>query len=195
MIKARNNSFLKELLEFSKEHSLKQCAEHFRKSYKAIQAYCKRHCIEVPKESKEGMNNPSYKHGLEGTSLCNIYRNMVARCNNKNRNDFIYYGARGISVCEEWKKDSKVFFEWAFSSGYKQGLTLDRIDVNGNYTPSNCRWVDIKTQCNNRRSNRIICYKGINKNLKQWSEELNIPYDKLRKLLKTKSVEDAFEGR
>lgn len=193
MIKARNESFHAEVVQYAKEHTVQQCAEHFDKQYKTMQAYCKKHCIAVKKESKEGANNPSYKHGYEGKSLCNIYRNMLARCYNSNRPDYIYYGARGIEVCDEWKKDSVSFFSWAESSGYSEGLTLDRIDVNGGYSPLNCRWVSMKVQSNNRRSNKIICYKGVNKNLKQWSDELNIPYDLLRSRLRRMSVEEAFE--
>ena len=191
MITPKNEHYFNQVVEYAKNHTLRQCSEFFSKDYKTMQAYCKKHNIEYVKETKKGENNPAYKHGKEGSRLCNSYRNMMARCYNSNRSDYIYYGGRGISVCDDWKESSN-FFNWALSNGYMEGLTLDRIDVNGNYEPSNCRWVDMKTQNNNRRSNRIICYKGVNKNLKQWSEELKVPYNVLRSRLRRMSVEDAF---
>lgn len=97
------------------------------------------------------------KHGGRYDRLYKVYSNMKNRCYNKNSNDYKYYGARGISICDEWLNDYKAFKKWAESSGYdatsKHGeCTIDRIDVNGNYEPSNCRWTDMATQCKNRRN-------------------------------------------
>jgi hypothetical protein len=80
---------------------------------------------------------------------------MIDRCENPNNNAFDYYGGRGIRVCDEWRnKDTgkRAFCEWAMSHGYKKGLTIDRIDTNGDYTPDNCRWVTMEEQCWNRRA-------------------------------------------
>lgn len=147
---------------------------------------------------------------MEKSKLHIHYRAMKYRCNNPHYHSYKHYGGRGIKVCDEWSNEEKVcigkyihnqskgwlaFKEWALSNGYKEGLTLDRIDNNGNYEPSNCRWVSMKYQSNNRRCNFVLLYKGERKTLKQWSELLGINYTTLYSRLKRSkwSVERAFE--
>lgn len=96
-------------------------------------------------------------HGGRYDRLYKTYHNMKNRCYNKNSNDYKYYGARGISICEEWLNDYTAFKAWAYANGYNEDAkrgecTIDRIDVDGNYSPDNCRWVDMVVQSRNRRN-------------------------------------------
>ena len=115
-------------------------------------------------------NKNNLKHGLSHTRLDNIYKAMISRCYHMTNNRYERYGARGVCVCDAWLNDKTTFFEWAFSNGYSKDLTIDRIDVNGNYEPSNCRWVTTKEQANNRTNNRIVEYNGKYHTLGEWSE-------------------------
>ena len=98
------------------------------------------------------------KHGLHDTRLYATWQNMKERCRNPKNNNYHNYGGRGITVCEEWKNSFQSFYDWAMSNGYSDNLTLDRIDVNGNYCPNNCRWSTKKFQANNTRRNIYITY-------------------------------------
>lgn len=98
---------------------------------------------------RQKTSNANTKHGKRNERLYNIWCGMKQRCYNKNHVRYSRYGGRGITVCDEWKNDFKVFYDWAMLHGYADNLTIDRIDNNGNYTPSNCRWVDYKTQYEN----------------------------------------------
>jgi hypothetical protein len=126
---------------------------------------------------------PSHKkHGMSNTRLYTIWALMKYRCYNPSRREYHNYGGRGIKVCDEWMEFDS-FMRWAFNNGYSENLTLDRIDNDGNYCPENCRWVDRKAQQNNRRSNRLITFKGITKNITQWASDNNLPYYVLKKRL------------
>lgn len=113
------------------------------------------------------------KHNQFGTRLYNIWGNMNYRCNCKNATQYQRYGGRGIKVCDEWQ-DFQNFYEWAMKNGYTDELSIDRIDVNGNYEPSNCRWVTWKEQANNRRNTRYLTYNGETKCVKDWEIETGI---------------------
>lgn len=135
---------------------------------------------------KEKFTN--YKHGKVNSRLYYIYNGMKARCYNKNHHAYFHYGGRGIKICDEWldKKSGFIsFYSWAINNGYKQRLTIDRIDVNGNYEPNNCRWVTISEQANNKRNNYFISYNGETHTIAEWSKILDIPYsilfDRLRR--------------
>ena len=116
-------------------------------------------------------------HGCEPVKLWRTYQNMKTRCNNENSLDFKRYGERGIKVCDEWlgKYGFTNFAKWAFENGYSEEkgengktiLTLDRIDVNGDYTPSNCRWVTNQEQQNNKRDNVFLEFNGKKQTIKK----------------------------
>lgn len=109
------------------------------------------------------------KHSMSQTRLFSIWHKMKERCYNENHVQYHRYGGRGITVCDEWKDNSKAFFDWALSSGYSKDLTLDRIDNDGNYSPDNCKWSTAKEQMNNRSNNRLITYYGKTHTLTEWS--------------------------
>lgn len=140
------------------------------------------------------LSESSKKHGMVNTRLYRTWKHMKYRCHNPNEPKFYNYGGRGITVCDEWQTFT-TFCEWALKNGYSDDLTLDRIDVNGNYEPNNCRWVDYKKQANNTRRNRNITYKGITKTLTEWGEFMGINASTLRyRLLNLNwSVEKALE--
>lgn len=118
-------------------------------------------------------------HGMTGTRIHNEWRAMKRRCYTKSHIEYKRYGGRGISVCDEWRDNFMSFYDWAMTNGYRDDLTLDRIDVNGNYEPSNCRWVTQKEQQNNRRNNHYIEYNGEKLTAKQFSEKYNLNYSTL----------------
>lgn len=143
---------------------------------------------------KEDASKKFTKHNKSADKLYGVWQTMKQRCYNKNNKSYNNYGGRGIIVYSEWKNEFMNFYNWAINNGYDSGLTLDRINVNGNYEPNNCRWVNQLNQQNNRRNNRFITYLGETKTLCQWSRVLNIPSFTLRKRLYDLnwSIEKAF---
>lgn len=114
------------------------------------------------------------KHGLSKTRLANILHSMRQRCYYEKSINYSVYGGRGITVCDEWKNDSIKFFDWAIENGYKNNLSIDRINPNGNYDPSNCRFVDSKAQANNRTNNVRVLFQGELMTAVQISEKVGI---------------------
>lgn len=117
-------------------------------------------------------------HGGTKERLYSVWRDMINRCKNENERLYKDYGGRGITICDEWM-DYAAFRDWAIKAGYDESAkrgscTIDRIDVNGNYEPSNCRWANQKIQQNNKRNNRFITYNGVTKTMTEWAEEVGI---------------------
>lgn len=126
--------------------------------------------------------------------LYNIWFDMKRRCYQKQNKRWEKYGGRGITICDEWRNNFQAFFDWSMTHGYADHLTIDRVDLNGNYTPDNCRWADKFQQANNRTNNHYLTYHGEKKTMVEWSRYLNMNYSTLRQRIQSGwSVEDAFE--
>ena len=113
-------------------------------------------------------------HGLTWHPLFRKWGDMKTRCYNPNARHYQYYGGRGIRICDEWLNDFKNFYYWAINTGWIQGRTIDRIDPNGNYEPSNCRWATVKEQNCNKRNNIVLTHEGKTKKLIDFCKELKV---------------------
>lgn len=122
---------------------------------------CLSHEVHSKIAKRINLGEKSRKHGdaNHNVPLYGIWSAMKRRCNNPNAQYYDIYGGRGITVCSDWQ-DYLPFKSWALSNGYKEGLTIDRIDCDGNYEPNNCRWITIQEQQRNRRNNKYYEYKG-----------------------------------
>lgn len=140
--------------------------------------------------------NGKSMHGMTGTRLYIIWRGMKERCFNPNCNTYKDYGARGISICQEWIDDFMNFYNWSMANGYSDDLTIDRINNGGDYKPSNCRWTTKLTQANNKRNNRYIEYNGKNQTIAQWSRETGIKSATINnRLNKNLPLDEVFSKR
>lgn len=126
---------------------------------------------------KEWATKKCYKHGGSYKREYGIWKGMRRRCNSSNNPAYKYYGARGISVCKEWNESFEKFYN---DMGKSNGMTLDRIDNNGNYEPCNCRWVERKTQMRNMRRNYLITFNDKTMPLCEWAEVIGVTYSALR---------------
>lgn len=122
-------------------------------------------------EQFRNKNNKVYK-----TKNYRTWKNIIDRCYNTKNKRYKNYGGRGIGVCEEWLKDFNLFDKWAKETLTDEFLTIDRVDINGNYCPENCRWATLKEQSRNKTTNRIIKYKNKSKTLSEWCEIFNRSY-------------------
>ena len=128
--------------------------------------------------------------------LLRIYKGMIKRCCNPNEVAYKHYGQRGISICNEWINENtgfENFAKWANDNGYNEKLSIDRIDVNGNYEPSNCRWVTAAEQSRNKRNNMYLTYNGKTMTITEWSREVGCTYNTiLYRLLRGWDIEDVI---
>lgn len=119
-------------------------------------------------------------HGLSKTRLYSIWCDMKKRCYNTKSRRYECYGGKGIKVCDEWLHDFSAFYEWSMANGYAENLSIDRINVNGNYEPSNCRWATIKQQQRNTTRNHFVTVNGETKTIAEWSEITGISEDVIK---------------
>lgn len=110
-------------------------------------------CGCLAEEHLKEMAKGNVTHGMTGSRLLGCYKNMMSRCYREKDIHYNAYGARGICVCDEWRNDKQAFIDWALNNGYTDELTIERIDVNGNYEPSNCKWIPMSEQYKNKQSN------------------------------------------
>lgn len=165
------------------------------KKYFATKKYCSSACfgIAVSKPKVKGVKVlmleerqriASSLHGdLSSHPLYNAWKNMRRRCDNPKTGFYKNYGGRGISVCDDWKNSFNSFLNWALNNGWQEGLTLDRIDNEGDYAPDNCQWITRSDQLRNRRNNRYVTFNGRTKVAADWAERLGLSYSAFLKRL------------
>jgi hypothetical protein len=164
------------------------CGKEFEQS-KRRKRFC---CIECYRKFKSvNKIGSEIKYKFLGTTtknskIYNIWCGILRRCYNKNQRSFNNYGLRGITVCDNWK-DFKNFYDWAIANGYKDGLSIERINVNGNYCPENCTWITMKEQAKNKTNNIWVEYNGKSLILKDVANLENVNYKDLWRMYKIKN--------
>lgn len=135
---------------------------------------------------KDRARETQFKHGMAKTAIYQIWKGIIQRCTNPKSKSYNNYGGRGIAICSDWIGESgfENFYEWSMSHGYKEKLTIDRIDNNSDYCPQNCRWVSRDVQANNKRNNILINHNGICKTVSEWSKITGINDRKIRQRIK-----------
>lgn len=133
-------------------------------------------------------------HGASDTRLYRIWAGIIQRCcNSRSRYEWEKYGGRGVTMCEEWRNSFEEFAAWALLNGYSDTLTIDRVDVNGDYSQQNCRWSTVYEQSNNKRTSKYITYNGEVGTVREFADRCGLAYSCLYARLKAGwSVEDAL---
>lgn len=126
-------------------------------------------CLQVKHTIKINSSHMCTKERLYKTWL-----NMKRRCNNSRCHEYANYGGRGISICNEWNFDFINFKSWAVNNGYDDDLTIERVDVNGNYCPENCKWIPMPDQLKNKRTTMYLTLNGVKKHASEWSRNFNL---------------------
>lgn len=132
------------------------------------------------------------KHGQNTHPLYRVWTAMKGRCYAKNSTSYKNYGARGISVCDEWRNDFGIFLNWAIENGWQKGLHIDRINNDGNYCQSNCRFITLLENNENRRNTLRITYNGKTKLLTEWAADYGLNYNILRKDIFVKKMDIGY---
>lgn len=122
----------------------------------------------------ENGNTCGVKHGCYKKPIYWIWVNMRSRCYRPTATGYKNYGGRGITVCDEWRNNFQAFYDWAVENGYADGLSIERINVNDGYMPSNCKWILKTEQAKNTRRTCLITYNKKTQCLEDWCKELNL---------------------
>lgn len=125
---------------------------------------------------RRAKRKPTLRHGMSHTKLYWVWGNIKKRCYNTSDRAYKNYGGRGIFMCDAWKNSFESFAKWAINNGYSDSLTIERVDVNGNYCPENCTWIPMNEQQNNRTTCLPFTHNGETKNLAEWCSYYNLPY-------------------
>lgn len=133
-------------------------------------------------------------HGETKSRLHNTRKNLIQRCCNPNNAGYAAYGGRGITVCQEWRNSYEAFRDWALANGYRDDLTIERIDVNGHYEPGNCTWISQQEQARNKRNSVHYTAFGETKRLAEWARDPRcvVNLKSLRRRLKRLDIEQAM---
>lgn len=166
------------------------CGSEFEALIDLVKRGNTKSCGCLHKEALKSVQLKSVTHGQTSHPLYMTWKGMISRCYNKDDIGYFRYGGRGIRVCDEWQ-DINTFITDMYPS-YAKGLQLDRINNDGDYNRSNCKWSTRRENSNNRRNNRVIEYNGISKTISEWSRELNIPLNTLLYRLNNWDVETSF---
>ena len=156
--------------EFIQSHTRQDCAKYYGVNVRYIDVYCK--INNVTTLPNDDISNWAYT--FNKGKIRYVYYDMLRRCTKLNDRHYKDYGGRGIRVCNEWKENCCNFYRWAKTSGYKEGLQLDRKNTEGNYSPDTCRWVTPRENNYNRRCTRIVTYKGKAQSLLEWEKETGL---------------------
>jgi hypothetical protein len=133
----------------------------------------------MKRESMKGDKNPKYKHGGKGTRIYNIWKGMRRRCNPIHKERYPTYAGSGLTVSEEWMNSFELFRDWSLSNGYKDNLSIDRINTLKGYLKENCRWTTDLVQNRNAKTNRIFVIDGVSLTMSEVCEKYNISQSKL----------------
>ncbi len=136
-------------------------------------------CTRGEKIKTHGKSSKKNKNELD-KKIYKTWEGMKQRCFNENRKGYENYGGRGITICDEWLEDFINFYNWSMENGVDLELSIDRIDVNGNYEPANCRWITFTEQQNNKRDNHLLSYNGETKTIAEWERYFNFKKGVLR---------------
>ena len=154
------------------------CGTEIVRIAKAVKSGNTKSCGCINKERLTAQNKATAKHGMTGTRAHTAWINMQERCLNPNHNSYHRYGGRGVKICQRWL-DSFTNFHDDMGDPPK-GMSLDRIDVDGDYEPSNCRWATDEEQSNNRENNRYLEFGGKKQTIAQWAREVGMSREALR---------------